>query len=113
MLLLLFQGDYVCRQESWPGRGTYDVILCLGVTKWVQLQSGDAGVVRLFKRAFQSLSPGGMFILESQPWSSYGHSKKASVTTATRTHARTHARAHTHTQTHRFLDTRWNTHTLW
>ncbi|CAL8384668.1 unnamed protein product [Arctogadus glacialis] len=74
-------GDYVCRQESWPGRGTYDVILCLGVTKWVQLQSGDAGVVRLFKRAYQSLAPGGMFILESQPWSSYSHSKKASETT--------------------------------
>ena len=80
-----FQGDYVCRQESWPGRGTYDVILCLGVTKWVQLQSGDAGAVRLFKRAYQSLAPGGMFILESQPWSSYSHSKKASVTTATHT----------------------------
>lgn len=74
-------GDYVSEQEVWPGRGQYDVIMCLGVTKWVQLQSGDAGVVRLFKRAYQSLLPGGIFILESQPWSSYSHSKRASETT--------------------------------
>ena len=67
-------------QEAWPGRGQYDVIMCLGVTKWVQLQSGDGGVVRLFRRAYQSLSPGGLFILEPQPWSSYGRSKRASVT---------------------------------
>lgn len=67
-------------QEEWPGRGQYDVIVCLGVTKWVQLQSGDRGVVRLFRRAYQSLSPGGLFILEPQPWSSYSHSKRASVT---------------------------------
>ena len=75
-------------REVWPGCGQYDVIVCLGVTKWVQLQSGDGGVVRLFKRAYQSLSPGGLFILEPQPWSSYVHSKRASVT---------HARTHTHT----------------
>ncbi|XP_039679037.1 7SK snRNA methylphosphate capping enzyme-like isoform X2 [Perca fluviatilis] len=70
------QGDYV--SEAWPGRGQYDVIMCLGVTKWVQLQSGDGGVVRLFRRAYQSLSPGGLFILEPQPWSSYAHSKRIS-----------------------------------
>lgn len=65
--------------EAWPGRGQYDVIMCLGVTKWVQLQSGDGGVVRLFRRAYQSLSPGGLFILEPQPWSRYSRSKRASV----------------------------------
>ncbi|XP_029985474.1 7SK snRNA methylphosphate capping enzyme-like isoform X1 [Sphaeramia orbicularis] len=75
------QGDYVSEQEVWPGRGQYDVILCLGVTKWVQLQSGDGGVVRLFKRAYQSLSSGGLFILEPQPWSSYGRSKRMSELT--------------------------------
>ncbi|KAM4612272.1 7SK snRNA methylphosphate capping enzyme [Polymixia lowei] len=74
-------GDYVSEQEVWPGRGQYDVIMCLGVTKWVQLQTGDVGVARLFKRAYQSLLPGGMFILEPQPWSSYSRSKKASETT--------------------------------
>eukprot|EP00064_Thunnus_orientalis_P023090 superscaffoldBa00008402_g23317 len=72
------QGDYVSEREAWPGRGQYDVIMCLGVTKWVQLQSGDGGVVRLFRRAYQSLSPGGLLILEPQPWSRYSHSKRAS-----------------------------------
>uniref|UniRef100_A0A8C9ZGJ0 RNA methyltransferase n=1 Tax=Sander lucioperca TaxID=283035 RepID=A0A8C9ZGJ0_SANLU len=70
------QGDYV--SEAWPGRGQYDVIMCLSVTKWVQLQSGDGGVARLFRRAYQSLAPGGLFILEPQPWSSYAHSKRIS-----------------------------------
>ncbi|XP_076011444.1 7SK snRNA methylphosphate capping enzyme [Genypterus blacodes] len=75
------QGDYVSeRGEVWPGRGQYDVILCLGVTKWVQLQSADVGMVKLFKRAYHSLSQGGMFILEPQPWSSYSRSKRASET---------------------------------
>ncbi|KAK2899304.1 7SK snRNA methylphosphate capping enzyme-like [Channa argus] len=79
--ITFIQGDYVSEREVWPGQGQYDVIMCLGVTKWVQLQSGDAGVVRLFKRAYQSLSPGGLFILEPQPWSRYSHSKRASETT--------------------------------
>uniref|UniRef100_A0A3B4BDR1 RNA methyltransferase n=1 Tax=Periophthalmus magnuspinnatus TaxID=409849 RepID=A0A3B4BDR1_9GOBI len=70
------QGDYVCSGEAWPGRGLYDVILCLGVAKWIQLQGGDEGLARLFTRAYQSLSPGGLFLLETQPWTSYCHSKR-------------------------------------
>ncbi|XP_074555124.1 7SK snRNA methylphosphate capping enzyme-like [Halichoeres trimaculatus] len=76
--ITFIQGDYVSEREAWPGQGQYDVIMCLGVTKWVQLQSGDVGVARLFRRAYQSLSLGGFFILEPQPWSSYSRSKKAS-----------------------------------
>lgn len=79
--ITFLQGDYVCDQEAWPGRGLYDVILCLGVAKWVQLQRGDEGVARLFRRAYQSLSPGGLFLLETQPWTSYCHSKRSSETT--------------------------------
>ncbi|XP_047442573.1 7SK snRNA methylphosphate capping enzyme-like [Mugil cephalus] len=74
------QGDYVS-EEAWPGRGQYDVVMCLGVTKWVQLQSGDGGVARLFRRAYESLSPGGLLILEPQLWSSYSRSKRASEDT--------------------------------
>lgn len=75
------QGDYVSVRDVWPGQGHYDVIICLSLTKWVHLQAGDSGVARLFKRAYHSLSPGGLFILESQPWSRYCHSKRVSETT--------------------------------
>ncbi|KAM9836775.1 7SK snRNA methylphosphate capping enzyme isoform 2-T3 [Aulostomus maculatus] len=75
------QGDYVSEKETWTGQGYYDVIMCLGVTKWVHLQAGDVGVARLFRRAYQSLLPGGLFILEPQPWQRYSHSKRASGTT--------------------------------
>lgn len=79
--ITFLQGDFVCDEVTFPGRGLYDVIVCLGVAKWVQLQKGDEGVARLFKRAYHSLSPGGLFLLETQPWVSYCHSKRSSETT--------------------------------
>jgi 7SK snRNA methylphosphate capping enzyme len=45
---------------------TYSVITCLSTTKWVHFNWGDDGIKRLFKRVYDSLCPGGMFILEAQ-----------------------------------------------
>lgn len=52
-------------------RGAYDLVTILSVTKWVHLYGGDAAVKRLFARARDCLKPGGVLVLEPQPWSSY------------------------------------------
>lgn len=72
------KANYVLENDNLllTQRPEYDVILCLSVTKWVQLNWGDAGLKRLFKRAYRHLRPEGMFILEPQPWESYARKKK-------------------------------------
>ena len=47
---------------------------------------GDNGLMRLFRRVHASLRPGGVFLLEPQPWSSYR--KRASLTAETKRHFR-------------------------
>jgi len=53
----------------------YDVVLCLKLTKWVQLHWGDAGLKVLFGKCFRMLRPGGVLVLEAQEWDSYKSSK--------------------------------------
>lgn len=40
------------------GKDRYGVITCLSVTKWVHLNWGDAGLMRLFVKLWNSLEPG-------------------------------------------------------
>eukprot|EP01044_Picomonas_judraskeda_P003822 COSAG03_NODE_324_length_8972_cov_5.452271_8_plen_447_part_00 len=51
-------------------RTTYEIILCLSVTKWIHLNWGDAGLQTLFRRVWESLPTDGtgLFIMEPQPW---------------------------------------------
>lgn len=76
------KGNYVLESDMLvqTQREEYDVILCLSVTKWVHLNWGDAGLKRLFQRVYKHLRPGGLFILEPQPWNSYGKRKKLTET---------------------------------
>ncbi|XP_018095264.2 7SK snRNA methylphosphate capping enzyme [Xenopus laevis] len=76
--VLFVQGNYVLEREELVEmqQSEYDVILCLSVTKWVHLNSGDQGLKRMFRRIYRHLRPGGTLILEPQPWASYGKRKK-------------------------------------
>jgi 7SK snRNA methylphosphate capping enzyme len=58
--------------------GSYDVVMCLSVTKWIHYHGGDAAIRTLFARVHALLRPGGLFILEPQLWPSYR--KKCSLT---------------------------------
>lgn len=57
----------------------YHVILALSLTKWIHLNWGDSGIKRMFKRVYSNLLPGGMFIMEPQPFSSYSKKKYLTV----------------------------------
>ena len=59
---------------------SFDTILCLSVTKWVHLNTGDEGLMKLFNVLYQLCRPGGSVILEYQPWRSYVNKKSLTAT---------------------------------
>ena len=61
-----------------PQPASFDTVLCLSTSKWIHLNFGDEGVRALFRRVHACLRPGGSFVLEPQPWSSYR--KRATLT---------------------------------
>lgn len=75
-------GNYVLDRDELVEAQTpeYDVVLCLSLTKWVHLNWGDEGLKRMFRRIYRHLHPGGILVLEPQPWSSYSKRKTLTET---------------------------------
>ena len=59
--------------------GSYGVVLCLAVTKWVHINYGDRGLLTLFRRLHSYLQPGGRLLLGAQPWASYRGTSRVSA----------------------------------
>ncbi|XP_050373934.1 probable RNA methyltransferase At5g51130 [Argentina anserina] len=76
--------DFVNSRDS-PNK-QYDTILCLSVTKWIHLNWGDSGLLTLFTKIWKLLRPGGILVLEPQPWKSYDKNRRVSETTKTNYH---------------------------
>jgi len=67
-----FRCENFLTSEIEEKRGTtFDVVLCLRLTKWVHVNWGDEGIKNLFHKCFSLLKPGGLLVLESQDWRSY------------------------------------------
>jgi 7SK snRNA methylphosphate capping enzyme len=43
----------------------------LSITKWIQLHGGDKGLKSFFKKVYDSLAPGGTFVLEPQDFDTF------------------------------------------
>jgi 7SK snRNA methylphosphate capping enzyme len=43
----------------------------LSITKWIQLHNGDKGLKTFFRKVYDSLTPGGTFVLEPQDFETF------------------------------------------
>jgi len=66
--------------EDWLNSITetnkYHTILALSITKWIHLHNGDNGIKEFFRKVYKSLKPGGVFVMEPQPFDTYSKRQK-------------------------------------
>ncbi|XP_061343877.1 probable RNA methyltransferase At5g51130 [Gastrolobium bilobum] len=79
--IVSFKRENFVQSRHPPGKH-YDTIICLSVSKWIHLNWGDDGLLTLFAETWKLLRPGGILVLEPQPWKSYESNRNASETTA-------------------------------
>ncbi|KAF9239324.1 Bicoid-interacting protein 3-domain-containing protein [Melanogaster broomeanus] len=63
-------------EDSTSDEPVYDVVLAFSITKWIHLNHGDDGINRFFTRVHNNLKSGGVFVLEPQPWDTYGKARR-------------------------------------
>ncbi|CAM9291415.1 unnamed protein product, partial [Ectocarpus fasciculatus] len=73
--------DIVSSAQDVGISGTVQTILCCSVSKWIHLNHGDEGLLQFFRNMFNLLAPGGVALLEYQPWKSYERNKNTSEVT--------------------------------
>ena len=61
---------------SFYSLNTILIIIRFSLSKWIHLNSGDKGIKQFFHRVHSVLNPGGSFVLEPQPWSSYSKARR-------------------------------------
>lgn len=78
--ILFVEHNYVLARDELVAnqRAHFDTILCLSVTKWIHLNYRDEGLKRFFKRMYNHLRPGGLLVLEAQPFDNYHRKKRLS-----------------------------------
>ncbi|KAG7097630.1 hypothetical protein E1B28_004962 [Marasmius oreades] len=70
-------GDWVNKSDAVPeDQEGYDVVVAFSISKWIHLHGGDEGLEIFFRRVYDVLTPGGVFILEPQAWDSYKKARR-------------------------------------
>lgn len=78
--IIFLEHNYVLARNELVDKQTacFQTIVCLSVTKWIHLNYRDEGLKRFLKRIYNHLEPGGLFVLEMQPFDNYRRSAKLS-----------------------------------
>ncbi|KIY63594.1 Bin3-domain-containing protein [Cylindrobasidium torrendii FP15055 ss-10] len=77
---VLFRASDWVKDEIPEDKSGYDIVLGFSITKWIHLNSGDNGIRQFFKRVYDVLPSGGVFVLEAQPWDGYKKAKRVGQT---------------------------------
>jgi len=54
----------------------YNVVIAFSISKWIHLNGGDEALKAFFRRVYDVLEPGGIFVLEPQAWETYAKAKR-------------------------------------
>lgn len=76
----LFEAENIIADITKYRLQQFDTVICLSLTKWIHLNWGDPGLIRLLLKIYNSLKIGGRLILDIHDWKSYKKKKNFSTT---------------------------------